>query len=498
VEAEALGRLLRERLKSAGIPLAPVLACVSRDRVILKEVRYPSVPDFEEPAVVQFQVSKELTDAPDEVVIDYAPAQQAGTEGERQALALVVRHELLSAYETLCRAAGLKLLALTPGSFGMLACWKQVVRTAGHAPAPHDPDAAVALLTVEENAAEFCIIHGDQLLLSRSLAAGTSLAAEVRRSLAVYAAQSPRHPVGAVYVAGGEEHAPFRARLHDLLGIPVHPMDPFAGTEHPEIPPDNRGGFGSAVGLLFARAGRAELPINFVQPKKPRPPRDPNKRRLVAAACVAAAVLVGAIVYGSSQLAERQLRLDNANLQKLNVDSQLTLLEEDANRIALLDDWNQEGIVWLDELYDLTHRFPDTESIRLTSLIGEPIPHTAQTKRPVKPVRSGNATEEEQDRSVAKLSLSGVTAADDTAIDDLNKRFVDDGHYHVDPKQTSSNTSADKNLFPQQFMAHVRIEKPSPDKYMRRLDVAADESFGSERSGSRRRNGNGRPFGRGR
>src|SRR5262249_60977606 len=97
-EGEALGRLLRDRLKEAGIAPAPVLACVGRDRVILKEVRYPAVPSTEEPALVRFQTVKELTDPPDEGVIDFVPGGEGAPGAEERCLALGVRGALLGAY----------------------------------------------------------------------------------------------------------------------------------------------------------------------------------------------------------------------------------------------------------------------------------------------------------------------------------------------------------------------------------------------------------------
>jgi Tfp pilus assembly PilM family ATPase len=124
-EAEVLGQRLRDHLKTAGIAAAPVLACLGRDRLILKEVRYPQVSAAEEPAVVRFQTTKELTGSIDEVIIDFAPISESVTGGEKRSLALIARRELLAAHQTVCRAAGLKLEALVPRPFGTLAALKQ-------------------------------------------------------------------------------------------------------------------------------------------------------------------------------------------------------------------------------------------------------------------------------------------------------------------------------------------------------------------------------------
>ena len=208
-----------------------MLASIGRDRIILKDIRFPAVPPTEEPAVVRFQAVKELSEAAEDVVIDYVPIGEPMASGERRAFAVIVRRDILAAHQALCKAAGLKLLALTPRPFGALTCLTRVAGTTVLTPAPQPADAVVALLTVSDQWAEFCIARGDEPIMARSVVVGPGLTGEVRRNLAVYSGQSPQQPVTALYLATSGEHALLRERLQDLLGIPVHPFDPFGGSD---------------------------------------------------------------------------------------------------------------------------------------------------------------------------------------------------------------------------------------------------------------------------
>jgi hypothetical protein len=464
--AEELGRLLRQRLKDAGIAPAPVLVSLGRDRVIVKEVRYPAVPDTDEPAVVRFQAVRELTDVPEEVVIDYTHLGGTAAPGsEQRALALIARKELLTTYQTLCKAAGLKLAALAPRPFGTVACLQHVAGKVPVTPPPEPPDATVAVLTVGEHWAEFCISRGEQLVLARSLATGRTLAGEVRRNLTVHAGQSPQQPVRALYVAADADPGILCQRLHELAEIPVYPLDPFGGVERGELPAPPRGTFVGAVGLLYTWAQHRSLPINFVQPKQPRPPRDPRKKRFLLAAAAAAAILVAAGVYCYGQLATKDRQLDELYVKKKLLDAQLVSIEEDAKRIKALEEWNQNSINWLDELYDLTERFPDPNGIRLINLTAEPSVGSAK------------------DKHVAKVSLKGITTFDNTAMNTLNSHLEVEKHYRFGAMTRSRNTGIDRFRFGQGFGMTLQLEHRPPSQYVRQMEEPPPEERGRNRRG---------------
>lgn len=444
-EAEAMGQRLKERLRAAGIAAAPVLACIGRDRVILKEVRHPAVAAAEEPALVRFQTIKELSDAPAEVIIDYVPAGNAGSD--RKALAVVLRRELAAAYQALCRAAGLKLAGLCPRPFGTAAC---VGLQAGRD--------AIALLVSGDKWAEFSIVQNGRLLLTRSLSTpleDADLLGEIRRNLAVHAGQNPAEPVRALHVSDDR----LGARLQDKLAIPVRPLDPFAGLRCDAVLPDPRGPFAGAVGLLRAWVADKALPINFTQPREPKPAGTGTSLKVLVGVAASIMLLVGLGVAAWLQLDRRDSEIHRLTLERLALDGQLVRINEDAARIDALADWHGRSVVWLDELYDLTQRVPDHSAMRVTNLTAD---LTAATTKVGK--------DKAKDKCAGKIVLRGVSSDKSGVVDNLVAQMVRDGSYRVGASQWSQNVlGLERFRFNQQFITPIEIEPRKPEFYVRRL-----------------------------
>ncbi len=371
-DAEALGKLLRDRLREAGIAPAPVFVSIGRDRVILKDIRHPPVPDADEPALVRFQAVKELTEPPDEVVIDYTPMGDRRQPGERRALVVIVRRDILNTWKKICHAAGLTLSAVTPRPFGVAAALRNIMGTTALTPAPTPPDSAIAVAVIGEHWAEFLVLRGDMLLLTRTIPITGHLAGQIRQNLAVYNGQAGAQPVSALYLAGNVTPE-LRERLGDMLpDLALHPFDPFGpGVELPEVAPIARGAFAGAVGLLQAKSQRGGLPINFIQPRQPKPPVN-NRRQYALIALLVAAIVFGGGGYLCAKAMEWK-RNEREIVQTDSDDTELQLTKQVAEnkRYNDIDKWETADA--LDEIYDLSYHM-DLDKMRLKNLTLEAAP----------------------------------------------------------------------------------------------------------------------------
>jgi hypothetical protein len=394
--AKAIGEKLKDKLRAAGFVPAPVMVSVGRDRVILKELKYPPVAPTEEPALVRFQAMKEMTDSPDDVVLDYAPLGESG--GERRSMAVVVRRELFNAIQTMCQAAGLKLAGVTPRPYAVAAAYGRAVATKA-APPPDDKDEAVAALTLGPAGGEFTVVRAGEVTYTLAIpapvvASDTMLVAQIRRNLATYAGQHPGHPIQAVYVA--EVNGPWAPRLGEALGVPVHAFDPLAGV--PKVSDALRGRFAGAVGLLAGRATDA-LPINFAVPRQPQTAKDPAKRRLAAVALIVLLFLFAGLGFGYLKVSDGQKRIANLSAEKDALKKQVDEGAPNAKRVQSIDAWSNRAVVWLEELHDLAERMPYDDSVRVTSFTGTPI------------IPGKDGKQEAQARLELKLAATSIPAA---------------------------------------------------------------------------------------
>lgn len=461
--AAAFGERLKNRLKDAGIAPAPLLVAVGRERVIVKDVKIPAVPPHEEPAVVRFQAMKELTEAVEDLVIDYATADVPEPSGEKKAFVAALKREQVAAARTMAQAAGLKIAGITPRAFGAIAALRRTAQ-----PAP-EPATAFAVLCVGEKGGEFVVARGEQIALVRQLSAAArttdaALVGEIRRNLAVYAGQAGQQPVRALYVA--EATGPTMGvadRLRDTLAVPVYAFDPLSGLA--DVPPGPRGGFVGPAGLLHLRARSAELPINFVQPREPKPPRDPNRRALTWAAGIAAGVvlLLGGIGY--LRLSSQERRVKELEAEKKWAQEQNELLAKDDQKNKALDDWLKTDIVWLDELYDLTSIWPDGNKLLLTKLATKPHPNAVRGK------------------FAAYMDLEGFATLDNKPLTDLRAALDNDGYAiaGILPKSGSTARGVNRLIFRQQWGANsIGVPKRQPAEYTRKLATKSPPAIGEK------------------
>ena len=455
--AADLGRQVRDALKAAGVQPGPVVAAVGRDRVIVKDVKIPKVSAAEEPAVVRFQASKDISEAADSIVQDYFTLDREEPDGQVRAVTVSVRKDVLNAYKALCQAAGLKLVALTPRPLGALAALDRAV-AAGAVTAPEIRRASVAVLTRGEKWGELVVARDGQAVFSRAVTATAltsepMLLGELRRNLAVYNGQNPQQPVEALYVVEAAGPGGWSGRIAAGLAIPVQAFDPLAGVAH-STPPEARGHFATLAGLLQLRAKSAQLPIDFVNPRQPVS-RDAAKRRIVATAVsLLALVIIGGLGFGYIKVQERQKKLTELVSKKTGYEQDLKVLAEDDKRIKAFKEWDDSRINWLDEMYDLAARFPDVSKIQLEQFRAEPLALQKNVKGK---------------QNVAKIFLK-VRTEDGRYMDGLQAALIGDRKYHKVKKDIKAATGF-RGGFSQAYELSAEIEKRPPNEYVRRLTV---------------------------
>jgi hypothetical protein len=454
--ATAIGEQLGAKLKAAGIAAAPVLVGIGREKVILKELRYPPVAPADEPALIRFQTMKEITENADEVVLDYAPMTPAdpSPDGDKRAMAVVVRKDYFAAIQTMCTAAGLKLVAITPRPFAVAAGLVRAFAT-GAAQPPESPTDAAVVLTLGPQGGEFTAVRMGQMVYTKSvqapyLANEVLLLGEVRRSLATYSGQNPGQPIKTVYIPEAEEAVGgWGDRLRLGLTVSVRTFDPLNGAAA-TVPAEQRGRFACAAFLLAGKAADG-LPINFAAPRQPSTEADPQRKKLIMAGVLAAVILLAGAVFGYMAVAAEDQKLEALQVEKADLDKTLADLDPDRALLEAADKWASREINYLDELFELTNRLPKDDQVRVRSFKGDAILPDRDGKQPAH----------------AKLDIkigakNGVAAS--SVVTAIERANTGKTKYYVGTLPRTAPPDAN-SAFKDQFQIETRVNHRPPSEY---------------------------------
>src|SRR5262249_5264714 len=122
----------------------------------------------------------------------------------------------------------------------------------------------------------------------------------------------------------------------------------------------------------------------------------------------------------------------------------------DATHIEALAKWEQRGVPWLDELYDLTALFEQRQGFRVEQIIVEP-----------KAAPASAAKKKAEEKYVGQIVSKGkFRAADERAVLALKDALNRDGHRR-----------AKLDLKGEEFTLHADITKQPAERYVLRVTV---------------------------
>ena len=367
VDAESPAAALRAELDARGLAARTAWLAIARGAASVKQIELPPVPG-DTRQMVGFELERHLPfpaeDAPyDFIELPAEPASDKGTPAGQRVLIAAADRRILDAALRLAEEARLRPLSVTVACHNLPAL------------ARFRRDKRVAWVHRVGDATDLLLLHGDALLLSRSLPAGeeAALAEEIQRSFAAVRWRS----CDAVWASGDFDlpGGPNSSAL-GALNVPVHEpaWTPVARHRVKSLAAEQRGALQLALAVA---SGRSTRPLELL-PAALRP-RRLTRPQAITAGIAAATVLLGILaLLAPGWREQRHLARLNGEITRLepsvkDADRLLRELERKRKLLATADTIESSSMRPLPVLRDLTELLPNDAWLTTVSLDGKGI-----------------------------------------------------------------------------------------------------------------------------
>jgi hypothetical protein len=185
--------------------------------------------------------------------------------------------------------------------------------------------------------------------------------------------------------------------------------------------------FSGALGMVQAVRAHRRLPVDFLAPKKPRPPVNRKRLYIIAAAAVILALLGGVGAAYGLAISSRNDQIEELAAKNDTLEKEVKAYGDVDKRAEALDAWAAQELVVLDELYELIVQFPDQPGVRITKVSWTPATQTA-----VKPsTESGQSAKKGPPKPIGLLTVEASSESAD-ALERLHRALDGLAHWKLD------------------------------------------------------------------
>lgn len=420
---------------------AQTIVCLARSDVEEFETTLPPADDREIAQLVDLEAHKQLPAIGDSSRVDYLTIEQAADRTSRVSIVVLdgERHRQIS--ESVARQ-GWKLASV---QLRHIAASLLLRRLASLGDVPRS-----ILLSVSRSDADLIVLEREQIALVRTIplsaefdsnTLGEKLSLEIQRSLMVTA--RPGHQETAegdqVFLFGvADEQKALASQLAAALPAKVTLIDPLAPFQmRTDNIPDRLHAFAGLLGSVLEQP--AAQTIDFQTPKCTRT-KSSWRKRAIFYGSVAAAALVALVVASQNQLSQFKEANDTLRLELTQLQRTFDQLKSRMDVIDQVAEWQRDDINWLEELRELSQRFPDRSRVQVKSMT----------------LSSGTGSD-----GVISMNLR---ARDETVISRL-EQSIRDAFHQVRTHQLNQSESDEE--FPWQFGATILLQRREREEFSR-------------------------------
>jgi Tfp pilus assembly PilM family ATPase len=373
-----LGAALKKALESARVKVKEAVIALPRGQVVLRPLQVPMVADVRELAsVINFQIAKELPFRIEDAAVDFKvlravdlPPSGENPEPQKRLEVLVgaVRSDVVQFYREVAAAAGFKLAGLGLRS---VAAAHYATRCAG-------TERPFLLVSARADEVTLEIVSEGKLVFSRAAIVDRenllkSLQIEVVRSLHSFEGTGGTQPIQRVLVTGGTgSEGQIAATLAESLKLPAQVLEPSVDVEVKDLDRAEAANAIAAIGLALSALEPSGLLIDFANPKKPAPPRNPKRTQTLLLAAASVALLMTVFGVRAHLIKKRDEIKAKAQAELADAEKKLPIYRRLKAQARLVNGWMVEEQNWLDHLAYLSAVLPPADQIYVSGFTTTP------------------------------------------------------------------------------------------------------------------------------